>query len=99
MADAGTPKRSRVAVHIAATGMTKDDYKRMEAELQASGAGNPEGRLYHAAYGEDEVHLFEVWESPEQFEEHRDKLFTTLQGYGVGAGLVDVHPLHSEHPD
>jgi hypothetical protein len=29
----------------------------------------------------------------------RERLFATLQGAGVDAGTVDVHPLHSGHPD
>jgi len=33
------------------------------------------------------------------FDAHRERLFATLQAAGVGAGIVDVHPLHSDHPD
>jgi hypothetical protein len=40
-----------------------------------------------------------VWDSPEHFEAHREQLFATLQGAGIDAGSVDIHPLHSEHPD
>jgi hypothetical protein len=90
---------ARVAVHISPEHMTRDDYQRIIAELEASGAGDPEGRLYHAAYGEDEIRLFEVWESPEQFETHRDRLFTALQEVSVGAGIIDVYSLHAQHPD
>jgi hypothetical protein len=43
--------------------------------------------------------MFEVWDSPEHFEAHRGRLMATLQGAGVDAGTVDVHPLHSGHPD
>jgi hypothetical protein len=52
-------------------------------------------RLFHAAYGEDEVHMFEVWDSPDQFDAHSDRLFAVIQGAGVDAGTVNVHPLHS----
>ncbi len=87
-----------VAVHISAQGMSKDDYARVMGELQATGDGEPEGRLYHAAYGDDEVHMFEVWDSPEQFQAHQDRRFALIQGAGLDAGIVDVHPVHS-HPD
>jgi hypothetical protein len=50
-------------------------------------------RLFHAAYGEDEVHMFEVWDSPDQFDAHSDRLFAVIQGARVGT--VNVHPLHS----
>ena len=43
--------------------------------------------------------MFELWRSQEDFDAHSDKLFATLQGAGVNVDRVDVHPLHSEHPD
>lgn len=93
-----------VAVRIAPQHMSKADYDRVIAELEASGASEPEGRLFHAAYGDDdddddEVHIFEVWESPEQFEAHRDKTFATLQASTVGATVIEIHQLHSPRPD
>ncbi len=88
-----------VAVHICPINMSKDDYQKVIGDLEKSGAGEPEGRLYHAAYGEDDVQMFEVWRSEEDFDAHRDRLFVTLQGVGLDAGSVDVHPLHSERPD
>jgi quinol monooxygenase YgiN len=85
-----------VAVHISPKNMTKADYERVIGELEASGVGEPDGRTFHAAYGDDDVHMFEVWNSEEQFDAHRERLFATLQGAGVDAGTVDVHPLHSD---
>jgi quinol monooxygenase YgiN len=79
--------------------MSREDYERVMKELEDSGAHEPSGRKFHAAYGDDEVHMFEVWESEEQFDEHREQLFATLQGAGVDGGTVEVHPLHSPHPD
>jgi hypothetical protein len=79
--------------------MSKADYERVIKDLEDSNAGEPEGRTFHAAYGGDNVCMFEVWDSPEQFEAHRGRLMATLQGAGLDAGSVDVHPLHSGHPD
>ena len=46
------------------------------------------------------MQIFEVWRSQERLRcAHSDKLFAALQGAGVDAGTVEVHPLHSEHPD
>lgn len=85
-----------VAVHICPDHMTKQDYERMIAELKASGADEPEGRRSHAAYGQDgDICMFEIWDSKEHFEAHRDDLFVTLQGVGLGAGDVTIHPVHS----
>ena len=43
--------------------------------------------------------MFEVWDSPDRFDAHSDRLFAVIQGAGVDACTVDVHPLHSPHPD
>lgn len=86
-----------VAVHISPNNMSREDYEKVIGELEKSGVH--EGRLYHAAYGEDEVQMFEVWRSEEEFDAHRDQLFSVLQGAGVDAGTVEVHPLHSDHQD
>jgi len=89
-----------VAIHICPTHMTKDDYEKVIADLEKEGVHEPEGRLYHAAYGDDDdVRMFEVWRSQEDFDAHKDDLFATLQGAGVNVERVDVHPLHSDHPD
>jgi quinol monooxygenase YgiN len=85
-----------VAVTISCERMSKDDYERVISDLEASGLSEPEGRLYHAAYGGDQVQMFEVWRSQEDFDAHRDSMVAVLQGAGLGGGSVDVHPLHSE---
>ncbi len=87
------------AVRICPDHMTKADYEQVVGELEKAHGGEPDGRLYHAAYGADEVHMFEIWESPEHFEDSRITLLAVLQGVGVGSADVQIHPLHSEHPD
>jgi len=86
-----------VAVHICPDRMSREEYEKVIKELEKSGV--QEGRLYHAAYGENEVEMFEVWRSQDDFEAHRDELVATLQGAGVNVDRIDVHPLHSDHPD
>jgi quinol monooxygenase YgiN len=88
-----------VAVHISPRKMSRADYERVINELQESGVGEPEGRMFHAAYGDNELQMFEVWDSQERFDAHREQLLATLQGAGVDAGTVAVHPLHSGTPD
>jgi hypothetical protein len=72
--------------------VTKEDYERVIAEL---GGSELEGRRFHAAYGDDELQIFEVWDSPEQFHVYTDSLFVQLQDVGCGGGNVEIHPLHS----
>jgi hypothetical protein len=88
-----------VAVHICPEKMTRDDYNKTIDELEASGRKEPEGRMFHCAYGNENVSVFEVWQSEEDFEAHRDRYFAILQGVGVDAGTVDVHEIHSDIPD
>jgi quinol monooxygenase YgiN len=88
-----------VAVHISPQHMSKADYERLIAELKASGADQPQGRLVHAAYGDDEVRMFELWESAEHFNAHRDDLFAALESVGLVSGSVELHALHSPRPD
>jgi quinol monooxygenase YgiN len=88
-----------VAVHISPTHMSKPAYERLIAELEASGAADPPGRLFSAAYGDDEVRLFELWDSKEHFEVHRDDLFEAIRSVGLEAGSVELHALHSPPPD
>ena len=88
-----------VAVHISPEHMSRADYEKVIKELQDKGLDKPGGRRFHAAYGDDEVQVFEVWDSPEQFEDHREQLFATLLGAGINVDNVDVHAVHSELPD
>ena len=98
---AGTVQRTMpVAIHICPDHMSRDDYKRAIEDLEKAGLHEPEGRLSHAAYGEDDdVKMFEVWRSQDDFDAQSDKLFATLEGAGVNVDHVDVHPVHSDHPD
>jgi quinol monooxygenase YgiN len=79
--------------------MSKADYERLIAELRAAGAEEPPGRRFHAGYGDDEVRMFEVWDSAEDFHAHRDDLFEALRCVGLDGGTVELHALHSPRPD
>ena len=87
-----------VAVRFKPSKMSHDDYERLRRELATQGADEPAGRISHTAYGNDEVELFEVWESKEHFDAHHDRVTAILQGAGLDAGSVDFSPVHS-HPD
>lgn len=88
-----------VAVHICPDHMTRADYENLAAELKASGVHEPAGRLSHVAYGEDEVQMFETWESADHFEAHRDDLMASLQSVGLDSADVQVQAVHSPRPD
>jgi hypothetical protein len=75
--------------------MSKQDYERVITEL---GGSEPKGRRFHAAYGDDQVQIFEVWDSHEQFQNDNEGFVAHLQSLQLGAGNVEVHPLHSDPP-
>lgn len=88
-----------VAVHITPQHMTRADYEDLVAELKASGVHEPAGRLSHVAYGEDEVRMFETWESADRFNAYRDDLLAALQSVGLDSADIEVQAMHSPHPD
>jgi hypothetical protein len=85
-----------VVVRICPEQMSKDEYDRVIKDLEDAGCGEPEGRRVHAAYGHDHVHVFEIWETEEQFKEHHQQFLATLQASGVDGGICEVLPLHSD---
>jgi len=76
--------------------MTAAKYDDIIARLDAAGAGKPKGRLYHACYGApDDLRVFDVWDSPEDFEQFGKTLIPILQELGVDAGTPAVAEIHN----
>jgi hypothetical protein len=49
--------------------MTAEQYDRVNKQLDASGAGDPPGRRFHACFGPaDHLTVFDVWDSVEQLQ-------------------------------
>jgi hypothetical protein len=84
-----------IAVRITPSKMTRDDYEKVMRQLEETGSAEPDGRVFHASYGEDEVHMFDVWESHEAFRPYHDDLMAVLQGAGIDGGIVQIEPLHN----
>jgi len=84
-----------IAVRICPTKMSRDDYAKVMADLERTRGGAPDGRLFHAGYGEDEVHMFDVWDSHENFQAYHENLVGLLQGAGIDAGIVQIEPVHN----
>ena len=83
-----------IAVRITPTKMTKADYENVMQQLEDSGV-SADGRVFHASYGDDEVHIFAVWESHDHFQPYHDNLMNALQGAGIDGGIVQIEPLHN----
>ncbi|MEA2446787.1 MAG: hypothetical protein QOK47_424, partial [Actinomycetota bacterium] len=62
--------------------MDAENYQQTLKELEAAGAGSPEGRLYHVAFGSP-IQVLDVWESQEKFDAFGQTLIPILQGAGI----------------
>jgi hypothetical protein len=73
-----------------------DAYDKTLKDLEAAGAGAPAGRLYHFALEiENNIHVFDVWESQETFEAFGAALMPILAAEGVDPGAPMVTPIHN----
>ena len=76
--------------------MSAEQYDRVTRRLEEAGAGSPSGRSYHCAFQVGAgLHVFDVWESEEQFNEFGKTLMPILQEEGIDAGQPDVSPIHN----
>jgi hypothetical protein len=65
-------------------GFTPDKYDEAIKQLDAAGAGAPEGRSFHVALESDgEIQVFDIWESQETFDAFGATLIPILTGLGV----------------
>jgi len=82
--------------HFSPDAMSKERYDEIIRQLDAVGAGAPEGRVYHACYGSaDRLRVFDVWTSPEAFEQFGATLLPILQSVGVDPGQPEVVETHN----
>ena len=76
--------------------MSAEKYDEVIRRLEEAGAGSPAGRSYHCSFQVGEgLHVFDVWESEEQFNEFGKTLMPILQELGVDPGQPDVAPVHN----
>jgi hypothetical protein len=65
-------------------------------KLNGAGAGEPKGRLYHAAFLEGEkVSVFDIWESQADFEAFGATLVPILNELGVELGEPAISQVHN----
>ena len=82
------------AYHFNPDSMSAAQYMDCIARLDAAGAGNPQGRSYHIAYGTpDHLQVFDIWESAEDFERFGQTLVPILSALGVDPGTPDVEEI------
>jgi quinol monooxygenase YgiN len=77
-------------------GSTSAQYDQVIRDLEAAGAGEPKGRLYHVAAPNDGRWLVvDVWESGEALNQFAQILMPILQKAGVQANPPKIYPVHN----
>jgi hypothetical protein len=65
-------------------GFTPEKYAAVIKQLDAAGAGSPEGRTYHVALESGgEIQVFDIWESQEEFDAFGETLMPILAGLDI----------------
>ena len=85
-----------LALYFSPSSFAPETYDEVLKRLEAAGAGAPPGRVYHAALeGEGGIHVFDVWESQEQFEEFGKTLLPILSELEVDPGKPYEHGVYN----
>jgi quinol monooxygenase YgiN len=85
-----------IGIYFANSKFSADKYAEALAQLEAAGAGAPEGRTYHVALETNgEINVFDVWESQAAFDAFGATLMPILTGLGVDPGTPMVAPVHN----
>jgi hypothetical protein len=84
-----------IGVYFGSHSMTSERYHGVLKELEAAGVGSPKGRLYHASFGDpNDLHVFDVWASQEEFDAFGAVLMPLLVAAGVTPGAPQIMPIH-----
>jgi len=78
------------------TGFSKETYNEAIKQLDAAGAGAPDGRSLHVALEADgQIQVFDIWESQEAFEAFGSTLLPIMAGLGAEPGEPMVAQVHN----
>ena len=85
-----------VTVLVSPKSLTKELYAKAVERLAASGHGTPKGRTFHVCSGSgDKLSVFEVWDSPADFEAFGAALMPILAEVGIEPGQPQIAPVVS----
>jgi hypothetical protein len=85
-----------LAIYFHPKSLTAEQYDSATTELAALGADRPAGRSHHSCFGpDDDLMVYEVWESQQAFEEYGKVLIPVLTKIGIDPGAPDVMPVHN----
>jgi hypothetical protein len=68
-----------IGVYFPESDFSSKQYEEALKKLEAAGAGMPNGRKYHVAFGDpNKLQIFDVWESEETFAKFGETLMPIL---------------------
>lgn len=84
-----------IAVYFHPKGMTVAQMNEVHSRLGEAGVWPAPGALHHSCFGEDgDLMVYDIWESPELFEEFGGKLMPILAEMGIDPGEPSVMAVH-----
>jgi len=85
-----------IGIYFANSKFPADKYEEALSQLEAAGAGAPEGRTYHVALETDgEINVFDVWESQATFDAFGATLMPIMTALGVDPGTPMIATVHN----
>ena len=85
-----------IAVLFHPGSLTVAQYDEAIKALDEAGAARPAGRAHHSCFGpDDDLVVYEVWETGRAFEEYGETLMPILQKAGINPGTPDVTPIYN----
>jgi hypothetical protein len=76
--------------------MSSQKYDEVIKRLDAAGAGSPQGRIFHVAFGApDALRVSDIWDTQENFDRFGQTLMPILQDAGVDPGTPEFIETHN----
>jgi len=83
-------------VRFAPASMSTQQYDDVIRRLEAAGAGAPQGRIFHVAFGDpNALRVSDIWDTRENFDKFGAVLMPILQEAGVDPGTPDFFEVHN----
>ena len=85
-----------VGIYFPEANFTSKQYGEVVKRLEQAGEGMPKGRLHHTCFGdENNLQVFDVWESQETFDKFGEKLLPIMAEIGYEPPVPMIAPVHN----
>jgi hypothetical protein len=85
-----------LAFYFSPDSFSREQYDEVIRRLDAAGEGSPKGRSYHCAFAAGPgLHVFDVWDSQEDFEKFGETLVPIMNDVGTDPGEPRVAEVYN----